>query len=259
MERIRIYTSIRNDNMKKYMSKDLSVVIPTYNEKENIQILVPGILKVFEDNNINGEIVIVEDKSNDGSYEVLKEMEEKIKCLTVIFRKPPNSISRAWLEGFSLASKENIVCIDADLCHDPGYFPVMLDKMKDYDIVIGSRYLNNRIAMMEDKSFLLILVSILGQFLTRFTTGFKETDTSHSFRMFKKAVFLHIKDKLKREGNVFLIEFLFYAKRNGARVTEIPIKYGKRIHGTTKLSVFKEGLRYLKYISLVMLMRCFKR
>ena len=231
------------------MGKSLSVVVPTYNERENVQILIPRILEVFTNNDIDGEIIIVEDQSTDGSYEVLKNLASTIDCITVIFRKPPNSISLAWFEGFTRASKDVIVCIDADLCHDPEYFPAMLEKIGSYDIVIGSRYINNRYGMMEDKSFLSVSVSILGQFLSRSVMGFIESDSSHSFRMFKREVFWSIRDKLKSEGNVFLIEFLFYAKKQGYRVTEIPIEYGKRIYGSTKLRVSKEGLRYLRFIT----------
>ncbi len=216
------------------MKKELSVVIPTYNEKENIQILIPRILKTFRKNNIDGQIIIVEDQSTDGSYEIFKELESKISCLKIIFRNSPKSISKAWFDGFSAAEKENVVCIDADLCHEPRYFPLMLEKMDEYDVVIGSRYLKNRIGMIEDKSLFAIYVSILGQYITRLATGFTETDSSHSFRMFKKRVFETIKGELTKEGNVFLIDFLFHAKKAGAKVTEIPIEYGKRIHGETK-------------------------
>ncbi|HYR45007.1 MAG TPA: glycosyltransferase, partial [Terriglobia bacterium] len=148
----------------------------------------------------------------------------------------------------------NIVCIDGDLCHDPNYFPAMLSRLDSNDLVIGSRYLDHSM-MMRDKSWLASYVSYLGQFITRTVTGFTETDTSHSFRMFKKSVFDKIKSRLNKEGNVFLIEFLVHAKRNGYRVTEIPIQYGKRIHGQTKLRVFREGLRYLHYIITVVRMR----
>ena len=230
------------------MRQSLSVVTPTYNERENIQILVPQILDVFRKNNILGEIIIVEDPSTDGSRETYEQLSRDIDCLRVIFRKPPNSISKAWYEGFMAASYENIVCIDADLCHDPDYFPEMLEKIKDFDIVIGSRYLNNRWSMMKEKSRLQVFVSIIGQHITHLFLGLNESDTSHSFRMFKKSIFLKIHEKLTKEGNVFLIQFLYYAKRANARVCEIPIDYGKRIHGTTKLSVGKEGLRYLIFV-----------
>jgi len=226
----------------------LSVVIPTYNERENIKVLVPRILEVFEENTIDGEIVIVEDQSSDGSEEVLKDLQSKHECVTVLFRSPPNSIARAWVEGFTRASKENIVCIDADLCHNPKYFPVMLEKMVHHDIVIGSRYLTNRMEMMEDKSFIPVYLSVISQFLTRIVLRYKESDISHSFRMFKKDLFLKIKAELTQEGNVFLIEFLYLAKKQNARITEIPIEYGKRIYGETKLKVSKEGFRYLRFI-----------
>jgi dolichol-phosphate mannosyltransferase len=234
--------------------RPLSVVIPTYNERENLRILIPAIQRVFEQNGMDGEIVIVDDNSTDGSKEVLESFAHDYPNVVVRFRSGRPSIARAWFEGFDLATKENVVCIDGDLCHDPNYFPAMLARLDSNDLVIGSRYLD-RLARMKDKSLLASWVSFLGQFITRTVTGFKETDTSHSFRMFKKSVFEKIKGQLKNEGNVFLIEFLIHAKRNGARVTEIPIQYGKRIHGQTKLSVFREGMRYLRYIATVARMR----
>jgi len=234
--------------------RELSVVIPTYNECENLRILIPRIEEVFQGNGIDGEIVVVDDNSTDGSMEALSELARTYDNLVVSVRQGPPSIARAWFEGFSLASKENVVCIDGDLCHDPNYFPPMLAKLDSYDLVIGSRYLD-RSMMVKDKSWLASYVSFVGQILTRFVTGFRETDTSHSFRMFRKTVFLSIKSQLKNEGNVFLIEFLIHAKKNGCRVTEIPIEYGKRVHGETKLRVFREGVRYLRYISTVLSMR----
>lgn len=229
--------------------------MPTYNEKENLRILVPKILEVFKKNQLDGEIVIVDDRSQDGSFEYLSAQTKLIPELRVIFRSSPPSLSRAWFEGFEAASKKNLVCIDADLCHDPQYFPAMLEKMKDFDMVIGSRYLKRKFGRMEGKSFMAATVSLLGQFLTRVATGLTEYDSSHSFRLFKKSVFEAIKKNLKEEGNVFLIEFLFLAKKEGARVTEIPIQYGKRIHGSTKLKIYKESLRYLRFMAVCFFQR----
>jgi dolichol-phosphate mannosyltransferase len=197
---------------------------------------------------------VVDDNSADGSRELFAELAKTHSNLVVSIRQGPPSIARAWFEGFDLASKDNIVCIDGDLCHDPNYFPAMLAQLDAYDLVIGSRYLD-RSMMMKDKSWLASYVSFVGQILTRLATGFRETDTSHSFRMFKKGVFQQIKADLRNEGNVFLIEFLIYAKKSGYRVTEIPIEYGKRVHGETKLRVFREGLRYLRFISSILWMR----
>jgi dolichol-phosphate mannosyltransferase len=237
------------------MNKSLSVVVPTFNEKENIQILVPRILEVFKKNDINGEIVIVEDPSTDGSAEVLRSLESRHSAVRVIFREPPGSLSKAWHEGFLAASKAHVVCIDADLCHDPAVFPEMLSKMEAFDLVIGSRYLNSTVSKMEDKSLLAILCSRFGQISSRLVFGFKETDTSHSFRLFKKEMFNRIAAKLDQEGNVYLIQFLYEAEKAGAKVTEIPIVYGKRIYGETKLKVTKETVRYFKFVAHTLLQR----
>jgi len=231
--------------------QQLSVVVPTFNERENILVLVPQILDVFRDAQIDGEIIIVDDRSTDGSREVLDRLEQEHTNVRVKHRDPPPSIARAWYDGFDMAEKENIVCIDADLCHDPKYFPEMLETLHDCDLVIGSRYMESWKANMADKSLPAIYASALARFLTGFVTGFKETDTSHSFRLFRKEVFHRVKDHLKSEGNVFLIEFLIHAKRENFRVREISIEYGKRIHGETKLRVLHEGIRYLKFIAKV--------
>lgn len=234
-------------------SRQLSVVIPTFNERENIAILLPHIQRVFDANNIDGEIVVADDSSTDGTRETLLTLAATMPSLVVHLRSGPPSLARSWFEGFERASKAHIVCIDADLCHAPECFPAMLALMTKHDIVIGSRYLDGQ--MMKDKSRLAIYASFLGRFLTRLATGFPETDTSHSFRMFKKSVFDAIKARLNNEGNVFLVEFLIHAKRGGFSVTEIPIIYGKRIHGETKLRLFRESIRYFRFIAKVIAAR----
>ncbi len=239
------------------MKRELSVVIPTLNERGNLQILIPSILEVFRKNQIDGELIIVDDRSTDGSFEFLSEQRYLNPFLKVIFREPPASESKALYEGFGAARKKVIVCIDADLCHNPEYFSAMLEKIGEFDIVIGSRYMSGGSGVMEGKSIFAAYLSIFAQFITRFATGLKEHDTSHGFRMFKKEVFDAIKGKLKNEGNVFLIEFLYYAKRNGAKITEIPIQYGKRVYGSTKLKILREGLRYLRFIIKVSFQRIF--
>ena len=230
------------------MEKELSVVIPTYNEKENLQILLPKILGVFKDNQLDGEIIIVDDRSEDGSFEYLNEQTKLIPELRVIWRTPPRSLSGAWFEGFDAARKKNVASMDADLCYDPEVLPAMLEKMKDFDVVVGSRYIQNRFTLMKGKPVFLVYLSIVGQFIARLVTGLSVYDTSSGFRMFKKNLFNDIKGKLKVKGNTFLIEFLYYAKKVGARMTEIPIEYGERIHGTTKLKISREGFRYLRFI-----------
>lgn len=235
--------------------KSLSVVVPTFNERKNIEILVPRIEAVFREHTIDGEIVVVDDHSTDGSIDILHRMAADRGNFRVIVRDPPACLARAWWEGFDAAEKEAIVCIDADLCHDPAYFPQMLSRLETCDVVIGSRYLDRNKATMEGKARSAVLASAVARHLTKLVTGLSETDTSHSFRMFSKQVFESFKDEPICEGNVFLIEFLMRAKREGYRVCEIPIVYGKRIHGETKLSVVREGIHYLRLMGAVLLHR----
>lgn len=232
-------------------------MIPTYNEKDNIKILVPKITDVFSQYDIDGEIIIVDDQSTDGSFDLFAEMAQRDPRLVIINRSGAPSLSLAWHEGFVAATKENVVCIDGDLCHDPVYFPEMLKELERFDLVIGSRYIDDRkIKVMEGKSFIASICSKLGQYSSRLVFGFSEQDTSHSFRMFKKEVFSRIQNKLVEDGNVYLIQFLYEAKKTGAKVVEIPIIYGKRLHGETKLKISKESIRYFKFLFKTLIQRC---
>jgi dolichol-phosphate mannosyltransferase len=227
--------------------QQLSVVIPTFNERNNIEVLVPAVFAVFSEHGIDGEVVVVDDNSNDGTVDVLLTLARRHPEMKVLVRKGPASLARSWYEGFDAATKKNIVCIDADLCHDPRLFPLMLEKLSDCDIVIGSRYLADA-SSGDGKSFAAKMASVLGQHANRIVLGMTETDSSHSFRMFRRSVFEGIKGRLRKEGNVFLIEFLLQAKRQGARVCEVPIVYGERTYGETKLRIGKESLRYARFL-----------
>lgn len=234
---------------------ELSVVIPTYREKENLEILVPRIMNVFSESKISGEVVVVDDQSDDGTDVVLHSMSNRYSNFQYKIRAGEASLASSWYEGFDMAQACCVVCIDADLCHDPNYFPAMLELMKTYDIVIGSRYSNHQ-NRMQDKSVLAAWLSIISQYLSRTVTGFNEKDISHSFRMFRKEVFDEIKHLLTVEGNSWLILFLFLAKQHGFSVYEYPIDYGKRIYGETKLHLRKEGFRYLKLLGKIIVLRC---
>jgi dolichol-phosphate mannosyltransferase len=145
--------------------------------------------------------------------------------------------------------------MDADLCHDPQDLPRMLEKIADCDMVIGSRYLASGVKLMQDKSRLAAGLSVISQSLSRLALGYSGTDMSHSFRMFHKSVFNAVKVDLRHEGNTFMVEFYFETARRGFRIAEIPIIYGKRVHGKTKLDIRKEGLRYLRLLGYILLKR----
>ena len=221
----------------------LSVVIPIYNEYQNIKVLIPDIQRVFQENEIDGEMIVVDDQSNDGSWELLCEIKESNENLHIYRRNGVRSLSESWHLGFSKARKEVIVCVDGDLCHDPEEFPRMLNMLSSVDIVIGSRYLQG--GMMLNKSFFARIASYYGRWGIRWASGLACSDPSHSFRMFKSKVFETISCELETHGNVYLVHFLVLARRENFTISEVPIQYGQRLYGETKLNLFREVTKYL--------------
>ena len=228
------------------MDYDLSVVIPTYKEAPNIEVLIPQIEEVFKALELKGEIVIVDDNSGDGIEAVVQNFNETYQNINLVVRTDQRGLASAWLDGMAASRGTRIVIMDADLCHDPKYLGPMLERLQDADMVIGSRYMDGKEAPMEGKSFLATYLSKLGQTLVRKALGLTLTDMSHSFRMFHREVFLAVKDELVCDGNVMMMEFLYKSILKGFRVSEIPIRYGERKFGNTKLNVFTQGLKFLK-------------
>ena len=136
--------------------------------------------------------------------------------------------------------------MDADLCHDPAYLPVLFETLGQNDMVIGSRYLPGKRANMPDKNPLAALLSRWAQYLCRWALGLSYRDMSHSFRMFRSGsgsrAFQHILSK----GNSAMVEHVHLLHKAGGRIVEVPVTYGRRIHGNTKLRVGKEGFALLR-------------
>ena len=123
--------------------KGLSIIIPTYNERENVQILIQEIQREFKFNSINGEIIIVDDNSPDGTGKFLENLKEKYKNLKVIHRKEKLGLSSAFLEGCKIAENNVLGVMDADLSHPPEKIHELYDPIKNNqaDFTIGSRYI----------------------------------------------------------------------------------------------------------------------
>jgi dolichol-phosphate mannosyltransferase len=223
---------------------ELSIVIPTFNEKKNIDILIPSLEDTLKKHKINAEIIIVDDNSPDKTGEAAEKLNTEYKNIVVVVRTKERGIASAWFHGYNIARGGYIATMDADLCHRPEDLMKMYEQLPKYDIVIGSRYMENG-SGMKDKGMLHILASKVAQHVIKFFIGIKETDMTHSFRVFKRGVFHSIKNDLNSSGNVFLVMFLYLAVKKGYTIKEIPIKYGKREYGETKLNVYYEGARFM--------------
>ena len=227
---------------------DLSVVIPTFRELENIRLLCPWIAQVTNRAGLSTEIIVVDDDTADGTEQWADSFHDWLTDrmqFRFISRKHQRGLVTAWQQGVAAASADTIVIMDADLCHDPKYLPVMFQALDGHDMVIGSRYLPRRLAHMPDKSWLAAVLSRLAQHLCRLVLRLPFRDLSHSFRMFRRAKGADTFQRIRCRGNAAMVEHVFLLHRTGGCIAEIPVSYGRRIHGRTKLRVTREGLSLL--------------
>jgi len=217
----------------------LSLVIPTYNEKENIQKLIKKIQKEFKENNINGEIIIVDDNSPDGTGNILEELKKKQKNLKVIHRSGKFGLSSAVLEGWKTADGEVLGVMDADLSHPPEKIKELFETIRKgkADFTIGSRYIKG--GKIEGWNLKRKLMSKTATLLSRVYTKVKDPMTG--FFMIKKEVIKNV--DLNPKGFKILLEIIIKGKYKN--IKEIPITFINRMEGKSKAGT-KEIFCYLQ-------------
>ncbi len=218
---------------------DLSIIIPTYNEKENIKILLEKINKEFENNKINGEVIVVDDNSPDGTGKILEKLKEKYSYLNVIYRKGKLGLSSAVFEGIKISKGEILGVIDADLSHPPEKIPEMFRIIKgnEVDFVIGSRYIKG--GKIEGWNIKRLIMSKIATLLARPFTKIK--DPMSGFFMIKKECIE--KKEFNSQGFKILLELILKAEYK--KIKEIPIIFINRTEGKSKAKT-KEIFYYLK-------------
>ncbi len=210
------------------------VIIPTYNELENLPKLLP---EVFSKNE-NLEILIVDDNSPDGTGAYIEQEMEKNSRLHLIKRESKMGLGTAYITGFKYAlekSYDYIFEMDADFSHDPKELPKFLKEINDFDLVLGSRYKNGVNVINWPMSRLLL--SWFANFYTRFITGMPIRDATGGFKCYKRKVLEAINlDEVNSNGYAFQIEMNFIAWKKGFKIIEIPIIFVDRIKGKSKMS-----------------------
>ncbi len=215
------------------MSRAL-VVIPTYNEAENVRNLIPEVLTV----NPDLEILVVDDSSPDGTGEAVKRMMASEPRIHLLQRGDKMGLGTAYVAGFRYAIEhcfDFIFEMDADLSHDAQELPIFLAQMKDYDLVIGSRYRNGvRVVNWPVRR---LLLSYFANVYTRVITGLPVKDATGGFKCYRREVLESIDlDSIKSNGYAFQIEMTYKAWKKGFRIHEIPIVFVDRRVGTSKMS-----------------------
>ena len=215
------------------MEKSL-VIVPTFNELENLPKLIPIVLS--QDNSIH--ILIVDDGSPDGTGNYVKEEMQKNDRIHLLEREKKMGLGTAYLAGFKYALQNNydfIFEMDADFSHDPNELKNFLLAIKENDLVLGSRYING--VRVLNWPMARLLLSFFASVYTRIITGMPIKDATGGFKCFRRKVLEAIDlDKVKSNGYSFQIEMTFKAYCKGFKIKEIPIVFIDRVKGKSKMS-----------------------
>ena len=211
------------------------VVVPTYNERENLERLVAQIIEQDE----RLEILVIDDASPDGTGDIADRIAAREPRLHVLHRPGKLGLGTAYLDGFrwGLARDYDVLFeMDADFSHDPGHLPQFLEAIEEYDVVLGSRYLHGRVTVINWPIPRLIL-SYGANVYARLVTGLPVADATGGFKCFRRNVLGSIElSRVESEGYAFQIEMSFRAWRKGWRIAEIPIVFVDRTAGESKMS-----------------------
>jgi len=214
------------------------IILPTYNEKENLADIVRDIFLVGIP---DLRIIIVDDNSPDGTGRIADGLAAKKPRIEVIHRPKKEGLGRAYVAGFkkALANPANsyIFEMDADFSHQPKYLPVFLEKIKSADLVLGSRSIAG--GGVENWSWPRRFISGLANLVVRWLLGLPIKDLTGGFKCFRRQVLERLNlDEVESSGYNFQVEMTYKAYKKGFKIVEIPIVFVERRAGYSKFSVF---------------------
>ena len=218
------------------------VIIPTYNEAENLPLIVPRVLE--QDARI--EVLVVDDDSPDGTGKLADALAEADPRIHVLHRPKKQGLGMAYRDGFTRALElgaDFLLQMDADFSHPPETIRTMLEEIENYDVVMGSRYVNG--ITVVNWPIERILISYYGNWYVRRVTGLKISDTTGGFRCMRRSALEAIRyERIRANGYAFQMELNYRLVKTGARIKEIPFFFLDRTRGTSKLTL-RVGLETL--------------
>jgi dolichol-phosphate mannosyltransferase len=222
------------------------IVIPTYNEIDNIEVVLEKVF--FLD--LGVDVLIVDDNSPDRTFAKVQELIDADKYggqLHLVIRQNKEGLGKAYIEGFKWCLARDyafIIEMDADLSHDPKYLPSFIENIKTYDLVIGSRYVEG--GGVVNWSPLRKLISFGGSLYSRLILGISIKDVTGGFKCFRREVLEAIDlDNILSTGYAFQIEMNYKTALKGFKIKEVPIIFEDRVAGLSKMSkkIFIEALQ----------------
>lgn len=229
----------------------VAIIIPTYNEKENIKGIILEVIKVLP----QAHIVIVDDNSPDGTAVIVNKLVEANSQIHLIHRKGKRGLGLAYIDGFryvlSNLNSDFIFEMDADFSHNPQYIPIFLYYAKSYDLVTGSRFLWK--VSIKDRTRWRNSISKTTKWFINLITNINLTDVTTGFKCFNRRILEKIDlSMIKSSGFAFQIEVSYYVKKLNATIKELPILFIERSIGNSKMSVkiMLEGIYLILKLSL---------
>jgi dolichol-phosphate mannosyltransferase len=216
------------------VSRTTLVIVPTFNERENLPLLAKGLLSLS-----NVSVLVVDDNSPDGTGAIADDLARSSGGrLTVMHRTEKRGLGRSYVDGLKLAVGQpfDVICqMDADLSHDPRYLPDLIAATDRADVVIGSRYVAGGAIVNWPKRRRLL--SRFANVYIRTVTRLSPRDCTSGYRCWRReALGALALDRFTSDGYSFLVEMLFAAARSGCRIAEVPITFVERRLGESKLS-----------------------
>ncbi|KAG9072396.1 dolichol-P-mannose synthesis [Linnemannia hyalina] len=238
-----------------------SVLLPTYNERENLPIIIWLLTKTFHENNIDYEIIIIDDGSPDKTLEVAQELQKIYGENRIVLRPRAGKLGlgTAYVHGIQHATGDFIFILDADMSHHPKFIPEMirLQQSKDLDVVTGTRYAGNggvygwdlkrkiiRQGSMDElhistATLILIFLNRGANFLASVLLRPGVSDLTGSFRLYKKEVLTQLINSCISKGYVFQMEMMVRARQFNYTIGEVPITFVDRVFGDSKMGAME--------------------
>lgn len=234
--------------------KKIALILPTYNERDNIASLVENIEKISKKLSKNEwKILVVDDYSPDGTADEVKKLQERYKNITLI-SKAKEGLGAAYTYGMNYAIKnlapDILIQMDADWSHDPSLLPKFFEKMNTgSDFIIGSRYIRGG-SIPQNWGLHRKIFSICGNMIVRFGLGMLTPhDWTSGYRMMKTEVYKAVSDGLSQfSGYTFQVAFLHRVKMKGFKIAEVPLQFVDRIHGRSKIAPYDYIKNVLIYV-----------
>ncbi|XP_017776588.1 PREDICTED: dolichol-phosphate mannosyltransferase subunit 1 [Nicrophorus vespilloides] len=223
--------------VKSTKNNKYSILLPTYNEVENLPIIIWMIVKYMDQSNYNYEIIIIDDGSPDGTLDAAKQLQSIYGDSKIILkpREKKLGLGTAYIHGMKHATGNFILIMDADLSHHPKFIPefIKLQEANNYDVVSGTRYLGN--GGVSGWDFKRKLISRGANFLTQLLLRPGASDLTGSFRLYKKDVLQKLIESCVSKGYVFQMEMIVRARQMKYTIGEVPITFVDRVYGESKL------------------------